>query len=41
LLDPKQWRTVLEDIAGFVGGSAAVLFLSDLASRSALGQIAA
>jgi hypothetical protein len=35
LLDPTQWRTVLEDIAGFVGGSAAMPFSSDLASRSA------
>jgi DNA-binding CsgD family transcriptional regulator len=32
-LDPTLWLKVLEDTASFVGGSAAVLFWKDLASR--------
>jgi hypothetical protein len=32
-LDPTLWLKVLEDTAGFVGGSAAILFWKDLASR--------
>jgi DNA-binding CsgD family transcriptional regulator/PAS domain-containing protein len=33
-LNPTQWSKVLEETAGFVGGSAALLFWKDLASRS-------
>ena len=32
-IDPTLWLNVLKDTAGFVGGSAAVLFWKDLASR--------
>ena len=32
-LDQTLWLKVLEDTAGFVGGSAAMLFWKDLASR--------
>jgi DNA-binding CsgD family transcriptional regulator len=36
-LDPTLWTKVLEDTAGFVGGSAAMLFWKDLASRRGQG----